>query len=400
MNSQLSIAKVRILSASAIVILSISSSTTASAESPFCFLPPDPSIAWLPQTPPPSETNVPAPRPASDCQFYRPAWQRFLYATQPIGGVPRFVRFPSFDQIFQSTGSTPPSSPALAEVVVLNLTPRNIQRPNNATGPQQKLLDETQAGIGGGPGGNLIDQHGHLVYYAIHANLALLQFLQNESLTTVDGIKQPDPSLTFLGSDDDIKAGINTGVVEYKSAWMIVDSAHPPSNYFVTSAQIPHLVASGGTLIQEVQSGKPVTDKVSVALLALHVVFMLPGHPEMIWSTFEHVSTDKSGKVVRDNAPAAPDNPSNTPPTTIISNEDFPLYKANTAAKDANANPPPALSTLIQFWDSKSQSFKKPDGTPIQTSVYRPYPGSKTDGSTANPSHAEISVAAGAIADI
>jgi hypothetical protein len=378
------VTKPRILSVCA-MIAAVSPLTTASAESPFCFLPPDPAAAWLPVTPVPNETNVPAPRPASDCQFYRPAWQRFLYATQPVGGMPRFVRFPSFEQIFQPAKTTPAES---AEIVVLNLSPRNIQRPNDATGPQQKLLDDTQAGIGGGPGGNLIDQHGHLVYYAIHANPALLQFLQNENLTTVDGIKKLDPSLTFLGSDSDIAAGINTDVVEYKSAWMIVDSDHPPPNYFVMSAQIPHLIVSGGKLVQEIRNGNPVTDKVYVALLALHVVFTLPGHPEMIWSTFEHVRSDRSGKIVRDNAPAAPDNPSNTPPATKISHEeDFPLYKANTAAQDANQ--PLDLSKIIQFWDSRSQSFKKPDGTSIQTSVYRPYPGSKTDGSTANPSHEE-----------
>jgi hypothetical protein len=120
-------------------------------------------------------------------------------------------------------------------------------------------------------------------------------------------------------------------------------------------------------------------------LIALHVVFTLPGHPEMIWSTFEHVRADK-GDFVRDNAPAAPDNPSNTPPDTKISSSDFPLYKANTAAKDANKALD--LKSILQFWDGKAQRFVK-DGVPIQTSVYRPYPGSKTDGSKAHRGHAE-----------
>jgi hypothetical protein len=73
----------------------------AGAESPFCSLPPDPTMSWLPKTPAPNEINVPAPRPASDCQFYRPAWQRFLFATQPVQGSPAFLRYPSFEEIFQ-----------------------------------------------------------------------------------------------------------------------------------------------------------------------------------------------------------------------------------------------------------------------------------------------------------
>jgi hypothetical protein len=360
---------------------------SARAESPFCSLPPDPSTPWLPVTPLPNETSVPAPRPASDCQFYRPAWQRFLVATQPNHGRPAFLSYPSFEQIFPPNGSSALLQVSSRASPVLNLLPRNIQVPNDPTPSQQQLIDNVQAGIGTAPGGYLIDQHGHFIFYAIHVNPAFLQFLQNQNLTTADGILGADRCLTFLGSKDDIAAGINTNVVEYKSAWMIVDSAHPPSTYFVVPAKVPHYIVTGGNLIPEVRNGKPVTDDVSVALLALHVVFTLPGHPEMIWSTFEHVRSDDKGNLVRDNAPAAADNPSNTPPSTKISDKNFPLYKANTLAGEANQAQP--LSKIVQFWDSKTQSFVQKDGTVTQTSVYRPYPGSKTDGSPANPDHSE-----------
>jgi hypothetical protein len=379
----------RLTAVATISILIALLSFSARAESPFCLLPPDPATPWLPTTPAPNETSVPAPRPASDCQFYRPAWQTFLVATQPVGTSPAFLGYPSFEQIFQPvTAVSAPPKPG--EFLTLKLSPRNIQRANDPTAAQQKLLDDTQAGIGGAPGGNLIDQHGHFIYYAIHVNPAFLQFLQQHNLTTVDGIQQLNStlsSLTFLGSDADIANGVNTNVAEFKSAWMVVDGNNPPPTYFVVPAQIPHYVVNGSTLVPEVQNGKPVMDDVSVALIALHVVFTLPGHPELIWSTFEHVHTDTTGMVIRDNAPAAPDNPLNTPPTTIISNASFPLYKANTAAQPANK--PQDLKTIVQFWDSNTQSFIQKDGTAIQTSVFRPYPGSKTDGSKANPDHGE-----------
>jgi hypothetical protein len=131
----------------AIVLISFS----ARAESPFCLLPPDPATPWLPTTPVPSETNVPAPRPASDCQFYRPAWQQFLVATQPVGTSPAFLGYPSFEQIFQpATAVSAKSKPG--ELLTLKLVPRNIQRPNDPNAGQQKLSDDIQAGIGGAPG--------------------------------------------------------------------------------------------------------------------------------------------------------------------------------------------------------------------------------------------------------
>jgi hypothetical protein len=43
---------------------------------------------------------------------------------------------------------------------------------------------------------------------------------------------------------------------------------------------------------------------------------------------------------------------------------------------------------MLQSWDPAKQSFTR-EGRILQTSVYRPYPGSKTNGSTAHPDHGE-----------
>jgi hypothetical protein len=229
-------------------LMCLCTTAQADSQSPFCFLPPDPAEAWLPVTPSPQEAGVPAPRPASDCQFYRPAWQRFLVATQPTGSSPAFLNYPPFDQIFAADHTISSQSNTSGQSFKLKLLQRNIQLPNDPTGVQQKLVDDNQAGIGGGPGGNLIDQHGHFVYYAIHVNPAFLKFLHNENLTTVPGIKKIDPNLTFLGSDLDIATGANTNVMELKSAWMIVDGKNPPPTYFVVPAEIPHYVVNGDKL--------------------------------------------------------------------------------------------------------------------------------------------------------
>jgi hypothetical protein len=353
--------------------------------SPFCLLPSDSANPWLPVTPAPNETQIPAPRPASDCQLYRPAWQRFMVATQPVGGAPSFLGYPSFETLFNPPATR---SNASAPQRMLILAPRNIQRPNDPNQSLQTLMDKNQAGIGGTVGGDLIDQNGRFVYYAIHVNPAFAQFLRDHQLMTVDAIRNVDENLTFLGDDPQIATGANTNVEEFKSAWMVVDPQHPPSNYFVVPAELPHLVVQGDTLVQAINNGKPVFDNVNVALLALHVVFTLPGHPEMIWSTFEHVHLRPDGVAIRDNAPPASDNPSANPPPTIAAESNFayPLYKASTPIKQANQ--PLQLKDIVQSWDESKQSFSN-GGSIVQTSVYRPYPGSKTDGSTANPGHGE-----------
>lgn len=326
------------------------------APDPLCFPPPAPAPSWLPVTPAANETKVPDPRPASDCGFYRPAWQRFLIATQPSPDSPAFLSYPSFDQIF-----TPGSPPAAG---VLNLTPSNIAKPN-ALPTKPALSDISQAGLRG----VLIDQKGHPIYYAIHVDQNFLAFLRKNNLTTLAGLQQMNPNLAFPA-----------GVMEFKSAWMIVPDKTSAPNYFVVPAKVPHYTIINGLVAPKIDPATkaPVLDNVSVALIALHVVFTLPGHPEMIWSTFEHIRTGPDGKAIRDNAPAAQANPGKTPPATVISNDTFyPLYQAGTPVSTANTPLDPKV--MAEHFDEATQSFTK-GGTVLATSVYRPYPGSKSDG--------------------
>src|SRR6185295_17567642 len=49
--------------------------------------------------------------------------------------------------------------------------------------------------------------------------------------------------------------------------------------------------------------------EITVRLLALHVVFTLPGHPEFVWATFEHsdgVPDNRATDLHRDVAPIHP----------------------------------------------------------------------------------------------
>src|ERR1700719_3379831 len=102
------------------------------SESPLCSMPASGGPPWLPTTPVPQETTVPDPRPASDCGFYRPAWQRFLVATQPTPDGPAFLSYPSFDEIFAPAPMTLDQL-SRRRPLELSLTPRNVQRRNAPT---------------------------------------------------------------------------------------------------------------------------------------------------------------------------------------------------------------------------------------------------------------------------
>jgi hypothetical protein len=293
------------------------------------------SAEWLPSTPALAQFE-PLPHPATECPFYRGAWQSFLVATQPgADGEPAFRSYPTIDDLFVS--KTPHA-------------PRN-------TAQRAWLGDIKQAG------GRqiLIDQRGRSIYYGIHTNQAFADFIDSNGLKTADAIKNADPSL-FLPS----------GLVEFKSAWQDIEGVPEAeyAGYITTTAWVPHLS-------QHPTSHKIVEDKnkprlIKVALLALHVVFTLPGHPEFIWATFEHVNG--AGDI--DNAPASTLNPKLTDPfnlkdTGVVCPAGYPLCKAGTKTNQGNQ----PLSETELHLDEASQSSPGQ-----QTSIYRMYPGSKSNG--------------------
>jgi len=164
-----------------------------------------------------------------------------------------------------------------------------------------------------GARGLLIDQNGHPIYFGLHVNSVFDDFLAGNNLKTVNGLIFAPADLQF-----------SKGSVELKSAWQVVDDQNPPKNYITTKATVPKLKLQNGLVVVDTD-----TATVTVALLSLHVVFVLDGHPEFIWSTFEHV--DSAG--APDLAPSARANPS-LPPSEVVSTKGFTLYKAGTTVGD------------------------------------------------------------------
>lgn len=286
------------------------------------------SSEWLPETPG-LDLFKPLPHPATECPFYRGAWQNFLIATQPDAtGRPAFAAYPTIDDLFVSS------------------KPRAARR--------AFLGDVKQAG------GRqiLIDQNGNPLYYGIHVNRAFADFVNSNGLRTKEAIQKADPRLFFPA-----------GVVEFKSAWQVIEFNEPSDNYITMRTTVPTLRQDPVT--RQLSEDRTAPREVTVRLLALHVVFTLPGHPEFIWGTFEHVDINGEGNV----APSArtnpdPADPNNLKNAAVVSDKSALIYRAGTTADAGNQ----AIDGGGLRFDAAAQKFPGQ-----QTSIYRMFPASKSN---------------------
>jgi hypothetical protein len=278
---------------------------------------------WFPVTPPVKGCKPPA-HPETECRFYQFSWQNFLIATQPDAtGRPAFLSWGTIENVFgEGAGNPSPAVPFLSGGV-------------------------TQAG------GRqvLIDQRGHAIHYGIHMNRNFVDFVNANGLQSADAVRNADPNLAFPAD-----------VVELKEAWQIVDPATPPANFIVTRAKVATLRVD--PVSHQVVEDRTQLRDVTVALIAIHVVYTLPGHPEFIWSTFEHV--DARG--ISDVAPSAMANPEATPNTTVISRTNHLLYQGGTTAAAANRG------IITPLFDEATQVFETPP-----TSIYRLFTAAKSN---------------------
>jgi hypothetical protein len=316
--------------------------------------------AWLPsdgsQTPPVAMFS-PAKHPNTECPFYSGGWQSFLIATHPDAtGLPDFASYATVDDLFQK--KTPLAAGALAPVGQPRGTPLRAW-----------LGDIKQAGNRN----VLIDQDAHSLYYGIHVNQAFVDFVNANKLTTAAQIQGASQALYFPA-----------GVAEFKTAWKDIDPADGVtgdwSNYITTTAWV-------ATIHQDATSGAITEDKdhprqIKVALVAMHVVFTLPGHPEFVWTSFQHIDT--TGVDINTEAPGLPDSapvfqtlpstkdPNNLMDSQVVDTKNYLLYHGGTAANEAN----PAFVDKQLTLDEASQKFT---GANAQTSIYRMYAGSKSN---------------------
>ncbi len=297
----------------------------------------------------------PLPHPAVECPFYAGGLQNFLIATYPdANGDPAIASYPTIDDAFLS--KTPHDSAPIGQ--------------HRGTSKRAWLGLAKQAGYRA----ILVDQNGHTLYYGIHVNQAFRNFIRDNGLQTVDGVQNAPPDLFFPA-----------GLVEFKTAWMDIDPNDGVtgdfSSYITTMAWVATLHQDAAGLISE---DRDHPRQIKVALVAAHSVYTLPGHPEFIWASIQHVSPGGSDHLqgvelgVHANlAPTTDFNPSTGDPNnlyvkSVVSTQaDYLLYRAGTRASNANQFVPETQLTL----DETTQSFP----TSQASNIYRQFPGSKSN---------------------
>ena len=262
-----------------------------------------------------SHAAVPAPsnaKPTTNCDFHVWAWNSFLWMTQDVGsGKLRFETFATLEELFDKS-ATLTSYGALPTKKKVVMTVR-VNKSFEVTG-----LDSIfQAGSHGALVHGLDKTAGRAVYYSQNVNQSFFEFVRTNKYYDADTYAAADPKEVFPA-----------GAAEFKYSWKIVPEGDDAVGFYSTMAQIYLLketTDSSGKKTVVVDASRQ--EDVKVALVGIHVVGVVDGHPEFIWATFEHV----------DNAPDLPAGMSQQSDKPV-SDKNWTFYHAGTPAKEANQN--------------------------------------------------------------
>ena len=176
---------------------------------------------------------------ADECDFYKFAWQSFLYFTQPdnAGEAPRFVFLATPNELFDTGGgrkmqvtAAPVRIPTKKQI--LSLSVRNS--PHTSRDIQAKAVAQA------GSQGVLVDRNHRCLYYGQHLNSDFVNFIRNSlGLKTADQIKKVSV----------MQEGFPSGCVELKSSWRALTAAEKQpdrlaqlkKSFFITEGEVPTL---------------------------------------------------------------------------------------------------------------------------------------------------------------
>lgn len=137
----------------------------------------------------------------------------------------------------------------------------------------------------------LMAQNGSLVYYSMTVNNILMYYRSKLGNVVPADAKFPTSrpelnSILAYAAEHDRNPVTDPDVLamEIKCAWIEAKDLPDKEKFIRTRAQIPTYNRTGNTWTP---TGKR---EAELALVGMHVVGTVNGHPEMIWATFEHVS--------------------------------------------------------------------------------------------------------------
>ena len=210
--------------------------------------------AWLEGAAPSQPLTVTArdaTKGIDECDFYRFAWQYFLYLTQPDKTAPLFEEWPVVDEVFPYRRAHSPC-------------------PNGHQPIIHKFDESNQAGSSA----LLYDQHGNQVFYQIYLNEELQCTIDACHLANYGCVRDAMAQPTATGF------GLPVGSVELKTSWRQLpsDLDSQAQHYYTVEADLQP-PGSTGQCKEDVRMG----------MAGFHLTVKTKNHPEFLWFTFEQV---------------------------------------------------------------------------------------------------------------
>lgn len=134
-------------------------------------------------------------------------------------------------------------------------------------------------------------QNGSLVYYITMVNDVYAWFIAAVQNKKMSGYQFPTTasdldSICSFARQNGVTLPDSTALaMELKTSWVEASSLADPSSYITIDAVIPQYDTSNSQ--QWVVTGERTT---KLALAGIHIIGTMNGHPEMVWSTLEHIS--------------------------------------------------------------------------------------------------------------
>ena len=220
------------------------------------------------------------------CDFYLWAWNSFLWLVEPslrTNGEPRFKQLPSLKNV------------SIVDPDARKYEDNSIQALDFIqAGSRQVLVRDHKS--------NLINKSP--VFYSSNVNSNTFDFVNENKLLN------SDEYLKFPGS-----SGFPTGSMLFKYAWTVVDETFSDDAYYTTEAYVRNFKTTPDGVVRIIHGS---AQKRVVALVGLHIVGFVDGHPSAVWATFEH----------KNNAPPATEIPSHS--NRLVSDGDWLFYNSGT----------------------------------------------------------------------
>lgn len=151
--------------------------------------------------------------------------------------------------------------------------------------------NQVQTESGQATGDALMSRNGAMVYYLTMVNDVYAWFLTGVNAGKLNGSQFPttqgalDSIVTYAKANNATLPDSVALAMELKTSWVEASTLVNPEDYITVTAVIPTFNTSDST--KWIPNGEKTT---KMALVGMHIVGSLAGHPEMAWSTFEQQS--------------------------------------------------------------------------------------------------------------